>query len=329
VRVQATAKFGAYKAQKGGVMRVHRVIAAISILLSSALLAGCASGAGGKGPVIVGSKIDTEGALLANAIILLLEDNGFEVVDKSQFGPTQIVRKAITSGELDIYPEYTGNGAFFFDGTDPDVWKNAAQGYEAVKQLDLDANNIVWLTPAPANNTWAIAIPGDLADSESIRTLEDLSAYLNAGGYFKIACSEEFVTSPAALPAFQSAYGFELAQDQLLTLAGGNTAQTEQAAAQAIDGVNAAMAYGTDGSLAALGLVVLEDPRGAQPVYEPAPIVRGEVYAQYPEIAEVLAPAFQSFDLETLQTLNARIQLGGEDPAQVARDYLAANGFIS
>ncbi|TFH34706.1 MAG: ABC transporter substrate-binding protein, partial [Dehalococcoidia bacterium] len=146
---------------------------AVSLLLCSLLLVGCAGGAEGKGPIVVGSKIDTEGALLANAIILLLEDNGFEVVDKSQFGPTQIVRKAITSGEIDIYPEYTGNGAFFFDGTDPEVWKDAAQGYEAVRQLDLAANNIIWLTPAPANNTWAIAIPGSLASDEGLRTLDD------------------------------------------------------------------------------------------------------------------------------------------------------------
>jgi len=293
------------------------------------MLSGCASRAGGKGPIVVGSKIDTEGALLAQTIILLLENEGFDVVDRSQFGPTQLVRKAIRSGELDIYPEYTGNGQFFFDGTDPEVWKDAVQGYQTIRQLDLTENNIVWLTPAPANNTWAIAIPRRLADAEGLRTLDDLATYLNAGGYFKIACSEEFVTSPAALPAFQAAYGFQLVENQLLTLAGGNTAQTEQAAAQSIDGVNAAMAYGTDGSLAALDLIVLEDPRGAQPVYEPAPIIRGEVHAQYPEIAAILAPVFQSLTLETLQTLNARIALEGENAGDVARDYLTTNGFLS
>jgi osmoprotectant transport system substrate-binding protein len=293
------------------------------------MLSGCASRAGGKGPIVVGSKIDTEGALLAQTIILLLENEGFDVVDKSQFGPTQLVRKAITSGELDIYPEYTGNGQFFFDGTDPEVWKDAVQAYQTIRQLDLRENNIVWLTPAPANNTWAIAIPRRLADAEGLRTLDDLAAYLNGGGYFKIACSEEFVTSPAALPAFQAAYGFQLVENQLLTLAGGNTAQTQQAAAQSIDGVNAAMAYGTDGSLAALDLIVLGDPRGAQPVYEPAPIIRGEVHAQYPEIAVILAPVFQSLTLDTLQTLNARIALEGENAGDVARDYLTANGFLT
>lgn len=309
-------------------MRVRFFAMAMTLLTVLGLCAGCAGGSGGKGPVVVGSKIDTEGALLANAIILLLEDAGFDVVDKSHFGPTAIVRKALLSGEIDLYPEYTGNGAFFFDGTDPEVWKDAVKGYEAVRQLDLDANDVVWLTPAPANNTWAIAIPQSLADTEKMATLDDLAAYVNAGGAFKIACSEEFVTSPAALPAFQDAYGFELSEDQLLTLAGGNTAQTEQAAAQGTDNVNAAMAYGTDGSLAALGLVVLDDPRGVQPVYEPAPILRGAIYEAYPEIGDILAPCFASLTLETLQELNAKIALEGQDAADVARDYLTSKGFL-
>lgn len=298
------------------------------LMLVCLVLSGCATPSDGKGPIVVGSKIDTEGSLLAHTIMLLLEEDGFDVVDKSQFGPTQIVRKAITSGEIDMYPEYTGNGAFFFDGTDPEVWKDSARGYETVKQLDLEANNIVWLTPAPANNTWALAITGALSEDEGLHTLDDLAAYVNAGGHFKIACSEEFVTSPAALPAFQTAYGFMLDENQLLTLAGGNTAQTEQAAAQGIDDVNAAMAYGTDGSLSSLGLVVLSDPRGAQPVYEPAPIIRGEVLSRYPEIESVLASAFESLTLETLQELNARIALGGENAADVARDYLTTGGFL-
>jgi osmoprotectant transport system substrate-binding protein len=291
------------------------------------LLALVATGCGGKG-VVVGSKIDTEGALLSQMIILLLQDNGFDVVDKSGTGPTQVVRKAIQSGEIDIYPEYTGNGAFFFDETESDVWNDAQKGWERVKQLDFEANGIVWLKSAPANNTWAIAIPGELAEKEGISSLEDFADYVNRGGQVKLAGSEEFVTSPVALPAFQEAYGFELKEDQLLTLSGGNTAQTEKAAAEGTDGVNAAMAYGTDGSLAALGLVVLSDPLNVQPVYEPAPIVRGEVMDKYPEIESILEPVFLTLDLETLQAINAKIAFEGQAAADVARDYLMANGFL-
>jgi len=308
-------------------MRTRVISLVVSVMVLASSMLGC-SGGGGPDPIVVGSKIDTEGALLAHTIMLLLDDAGIEVEDRSSFGPTQIVRKALISGEIDLYPEYTGNGAFFFEGTDPEVWKDAEQGYEEVARLDLDTNNIVWLQPAPANNTWAIAVPRALASSESLSTLDDLADYVNGGGEFKIACSEEFVTSPMALPAFQQAYGFELTDSQLLVLSGGNTAQTEQAAAQGTDGVNAAMAYGTDGSLSALDLVVLSDPRGAQPVYQPAPIVRGEVFESYPEIADILAPAFESLTLETLQTLNARIAFEGQDAGDVALDYLTQQGFL-
>ena len=301
------------------------VLVTLAIVASACTVGGTTAG---KGPITVGSKIDTEGALLSQMIILVLNDNGFEVVDKSQFGPTSVVREAIISGEIDMYPEYTGNGAFFFDEADSPIWKNAQQGYERVKELDKARNNIVWLTPAPANNTWAIAIPKTLAEEENLASLDDFAAYVNGGGYIKLIGSEEFVTSPAALPAFQQAYGFTLEQSQLLTVSSGDTAQTEKAAAEGTGNVNAAMAYGTDGSLSAFNLVVLSDPKGVQPVYEPAPIIGGEVYDRYPEIGTILAPVFESLDLATLQTLNGRITVEGQNATDVARDYLTQKGFL-
>lgn len=281
-----------------------------------------------KGPVTVGSKIDTEGALLGQVIVHVLEHNGFEVVDKTELGVTSIVRKAITSGQIDIYPEYTGNGAFFFNQTDSTVWKNPQKGYETVKKLDYDANKIVWLKPAPANNTWAIAMRKDVAQKHNLKTLSDMAAYINKGGDYKLAGSEEFANRPDALPAFQEAYGFKLNQDQLITLSGGNTSQTEKAAAQGINGVNAAMAYGTDGALAALGLVVLTDDKGIQPVYEPAPIIREDTHKKYPEIETLLAPVFKGLNLETLQQLNARIAIEGLEASKVAEEYLKQHQFI-
>ena len=305
------------------------ILVGLIVITLALVLPGCGTAPeSGKGPLTIGSKIDTEGSLLAQVIILMLRDNGFEVIDKSQFGPTQVVKKALESGEIDMYPEYTGNGAFFFDETESDVWNDARKGYERVKELDAETYNIVWLKPAPANNTWAIAVPKGLADTEGLKTLDDFAAYVNGGGYVKLAGSEEFVTSPVALPAFQEAYGFTLKDEQLLTLSGGDTTLTETAAAEGTSGVNAAMAYGTDGALNALDLVILSDPRGAQPVYEPAPRVRGEVMEKYPEVADILDPVFASLSLATLQELNARIAVGGEAAVGVARDYLTSKGFL-
>ncbi|UYG05812.1 ABC transporter substrate-binding protein [Halomonas sp. LR3S48] len=289
-------------------------LAAASLLLTG--------GAQANDAVTVSSKIDTEGSVLGQLIIQRLQQGGIETEDRLQLGATSIVRQALMSGEIDLYPEYTGNGAFFFDMTDSDVWHDAEQAYETVRERDAE-NGLAWLTPAQANNTWAMSVRGDLAREHDLETLEDLAEYLNEGGDFKFAASAEFVESEQALPAFQQAYGFELSSDQLLVLSGGNTAATMRAAAQQTSGVNGAMTYGTDGGLNALDLVVLEDTLGVQPVYQPAPVVRQEVLDAHPEIAELLEPLFQSLDLETLQELNGLVAVEGLDPRQVAEEYLA------
>ena len=109
-------------------------------------------------PVKVGSKIDTEGALLGNIILQVLESHGVPTVNKVQLGTTPVVRGAITSGELDIYPEYTGNGAFFFKDENDAAWKNAQQGYEKVKKLDSEHNKLIW--PRSGETSAGMAHPG-------------------------------------------------------------------------------------------------------------------------------------------------------------------------
>jgi osmoprotectant transport system substrate-binding protein len=297
-------------------------------LAAFALAVIAASGAFAQEPVRVGSKIDTEGSLLGNMIVQLLEAKGIKTVNKLQLGPTKIVRNAILAGEIDLYPEYTGNGAFFFsEDTDP-AWKNGKTGYEKVKTLDADKNKLVWLAPAPANNTWSIAVRKDVAIANRLSSMEDLAKWVGGGGNIKIAASAEFVESPAALPSYEKTYGIRFRQDQILVLAGGNTAATERAAAEQTSGVNAAMAYGTDGALAALGLVVMSDPKGAQIVYLPSPVVRAAVLDKHPAIKDALEPVFATLDLSTLQTLNARIAVEGQDARQVATAYLKEKGFL-
>lgn len=299
-----------------------------SALLLAGLLAAGSAFAQADTPVRVGSKIDTEGKLLGNMIVLALEARGIKTENKSGLGNTKVMRGALMAGEIDLYPEYTGNGAFMFGEESNPVWKDAKAGYEHVKALDYAQNNIVWLTPSPANNTWAIAIRQDVATPNQLKTLDDLSQWLGTGGQFKLAASAEFVERSDALPAFQTAYNFTLKPDQLLTLAGGDTAVTIRAAGEQTSGVNAAMAYGTDGAVAALGLVILDDPKGVQPIYAPAPIVREDALKQQPKIAEALAPVFALLDGPTLQRLNAKIQLEGQDAKKVAADFLKAKGLL-
>ncbi|MEH6693333.1 MAG: ABC transporter substrate-binding protein [Pseudorhizobium pelagicum] len=302
---------------------MHILRKTAGVALAIVVSAGAASA-----QVVVSSKIDTEGGVLGNIILAVLNANGIETTDRIQLGATPVVRAAITAGEIDIYPEYTGNAAFFFEKADDPAWKNAAEAYQQAKTLDYDANKIVWLTPSPANNTWAIAVREDLAQENSLSTLSDFGQYVSGGGDVVLAASSEFVNSAAALPAFQTTYGFTLTPEQLITLSGGDTAATIAAAANQTNGANAAMVYGTDGGIAPSNLVVLEDDKGVQPVYQPAPIIREEVLKQHPEIETLLQPVFEKLDLETLQDLNGRVQVGGEPAKAVAEVFLTQNGFL-
>lgn len=286
------------------------------------------AGAANAQPVVVSSKIDTEGGLLGQMILQTLTAGGIETEGRLQLGGTPILRAAIVAGEIDIYPEYTGNAAFFFNEADSDIWKDATKAYERASELDLAANEIVWLQSAPANNTWAIALRADLAEANNIRTMSDFGKFAQDGGDIKLAASSEFVNSAAALPAFQTAYDFALSPDQLVILSGGDTAATIAAAARQTSGVNAAMVYGTDGGIASSGLVVMEDDKNVQPVYQASPIVRRAVLEANPEIADLLAPVFEKLDLETLQELNGRIQVGGEPAEAVAREFLTSQGVL-
>ena len=302
-------------------MRLLTKLAAATLAL--ALTTGLANA-----QVVVSSKIDTEGGLLGNIISQVLQANGVPVSEKIQLGATSVVREAILAGQIDIYPEYTGNAAFFFNKADDPLWNDAAKAYAEAAKLDLEANKVVWLQPAPANNTWAVALRKDIAEANSLVTFSDFGKYVADGGEVKLDASAEFDSSPAALPKFQEVYGFTLKPEQLVTISGGDTSATIAAAAQQTDGVNAAMVYGTDGGIAPSGLVVLEDDKGVQPVYEPAPIIREAVLAEYPHIKDLLAPVFAKLDINTLQELNGRIQVGGESAQAVAVDWLKSSSFV-
>jgi osmoprotectant transport system substrate-binding protein len=318
---------------------VSRILAALAFVAILIVPAAARTAPAGPAPralhagsptkaIVVSSKIDTEGALLGNMILATLAARGLPVANRLALGPTDIVRAAILSGQIDIYPEYTGNGAFFFHRENDPAWKNRRRGYDLVKTLDLKENHLVWLTPAPADNSWVIAVRADLARRHHLKTMEDFAHYVNHGGRIKLAASAEFVESPAALPAFEKTYGFHLSDRQLVTLAGGNTAATERAAAEEMSGVNAAMAYGTDGALPALGLVALADDKGAEIVYAPAPVVRAAVLKRYPAIAAALGPVFATLTRARLQRLNARIAVGGSSAAVVAAAYLKAEHLM-
>lgn len=285
---------------------------------------------GTKGPIRIGSKIDIEGPLLAQMMIAMLKQNGFTVQDKTRTGATNVVRSALLSGQIDMYPEYTANAILVFNKgakVDPGVLKNAQSTYFEAKSLDA-SNGVVWLQPAPSNNTWAVAVPRKFAVSKKIISMTEWADYIKKGGTVKIVGSSEFFSSTVAMPSFENTYGFKLASNQQIVLSTGDTAVTEKAAAQGTNGANAAMAYGTDGTILALDLVVLSDPKHAQPFFQPAPVVRKQVFDKFPEIASILDPVFTKLTVKTLEKLNGQIAVQGQDPKTVATEWLRSEGFL-
>jgi osmoprotectant transport system substrate-binding protein len=279
-------------------------------------------------PVVVSSKLSSESTMIAQMIRLLLEAHGIETADRTALGATPVVRKALLAGEIDLYVEYTGNAGFFFNRAGDPAWKDLRRGYELGARLDYRHNRIVWLTPAPASNAWALAVRRDASRRHGLATMSDFARWVRAGGDAKLACSAEFANA-GTLRSLERTYDFHLAPRQKIVLAGGETAATIAAAAARTNGVNTAMVYGTDGGIVAADLVLLEDDRGDQPVYAPVPTVREAIVRAHPQVAGIVRPLMQRLDAPTLQALNARVQVDGESPEDVAADYLHGSGLLA
>jgi osmoprotectant transport system substrate-binding protein len=157
--------------------------------------------------------------------------------------------------------------------------------------------------------------------------MTDFGRWVRQGGAVVLACSAEFANA-GTLRSLQRTYDFVLKPEQKIVLAGGETSATMSAAAARTNGVNVAMVYATDGGIVSARLRVLEDDRHDQPVYAPVPTAREALIQRYPEIPAIVRPLMRSLDRDALQRLNERVQIDGEAPLDVARDYLEAKGFL-
>lgn len=279
-------------------------------------------------PIILGSFVDTEGGILGNMVLLALEENGYTITDKVQFGTPDVHRNALLQGELDIGIDYTGNGQYYSEGFNEEIWRDKVEGYNFIKTYDEENNNLIWLEPANANNTEMLAVKREFAEANNLKTLEDFADYVNNGGQVKFITSQLFAEKNMGLLGMEEGYGFTLKPDQLIMLPHGNTAETISALANDTDGVNVALVYGTDGSLTDLNLLVLDDPLSIPPVFEPSVVIRAEVLEKYPEIKTIIENVFKTLNLENLQIMNKKVIIDGLSPKDVAKEHLREEGFL-
>lgn len=298
--------------------RLRRWLSPIALFLCAALVAvACASGSGGGNTIRVGSKDFTEQLILGEIYALVLEEAGYDVERKLNLGGTPVAQAALESGEIDLYPEYTGTGLLTV--LKEPVNSDPAAVYETVASQYKERFNLVWLEPAPMNNTQALAMTPEKSRELGITTISDFVA--QAGDLVLIG-PPEFEVREDGLPGLKSAYGdFQLksykAVDPGLRYKG------------LVDGeADVAVAFGTDGEISAFDLVVLEDDEQLFPPYQVAPVVRQEVLDANPEVATVLNDLSPVITDEVMQSLNYRVTGEGQEPEAVAKDFLVEYGWL-
>ncbi|MFZ4815944.1 MAG: glycine betaine ABC transporter substrate-binding protein [Phototrophicaceae bacterium] len=271
---------------------------------------------------IVGSKDFSEQIILAYITMAVLEEYGAETEDQSNIVGTVNTRTALESGDIDIYWEYTGTGWITLLQETTPIFDPVEQ-YTAVAERDLEENEIVWLTPALFNNTYAMAILAETAEELEVEALSDLADLDTADLTFCI--ESEFSTRDDGMPGMLSTYGIEIPEDNIFMLDTG-VIYTETASGETC---NFGEVFATDGRIAALDLVVMEDDENFFPIYNPAPTIRLETLTEYPQLFDILAPVSLALDNETMQALNGLVDVDGEDPQDVAIAWLLEMGFIS
>ncbi|MGW4481296.1 glycine betaine ABC transporter substrate-binding protein [Rhodococcus triatomae] len=276
-------------------------------------------------PITVGSKDFTEQIILGYIIEFALTAAGADVRDLTNIQGSNSTRDAQIAGQIDVTYEYTGTGWINYLGNEQPIPDPTAQ-FEAVRDQDLARNGMVWTDPAPMNNTYALAASQATVAETGVRTLSDYAALVQLNPAAATTCVEtEFNVRQDGFPGMAAAYGFDPAQAQRQILQTGIIYQATADATQCKFGE----VFTTDGRIAALDLVLLEDDRSFFPKYNPALVMREEFAEQYPAVAEVMAPISALLTDEAITEMNRQVDVDGREPADVARDWLADNGFVT
>ncbi|QIK67536.1 glycine betaine ABC transporter substrate-binding protein [Nocardioides sp. HDW12B] len=273
----------------------------------------------------VGSKNFTEQLILGKIAIILLKSAGASVTDLTNIPGSASARLAQVDGQVDMQWEYTGTAWITYLGETKPI-PDPEKQYEAVRDRDLEENGLVWLPPAPMNNTYGFATPTETLDELGITKLSEIKTLPASDRTFCV--ESEFKNRDDGFEPMLEAYdiplGKEVPAGNVKTLATGAIyAATDQG------DCNFGEIFTTDGRIKALDLTVLEDDRDFFPVYNVAPVFREQALEDDPDIEKLFAPVAEKLDDETLIELNARVDVEGQDPTDVALDWLKSEGFIA
>lgn len=315
-----------------------------SAAVASSLLAGCGLSSGSAVPLqvgpgsiqpipelegvqlTVGSKDFTEQIVLGYIAEFALAAAGADVRDLSNITGSASARNALVNNQIDVLWEYTGSSWVSYNG-ETEVIPDAVEQYEAVRALDLERNGVAWTALSlNSDNTYAFAVNQEVARRLGVEKLSDIKRVSEQTPQEATFCVDsEFASRNDGLPGVSKEYGFAVDPSRVETLNSG-TIYTATAAGKAC---NFGEVFTTDGRIRALNLKVLEDDRKFFPRYNLGITVRADVLERYPQITQVFQPISERLDNEELMKLNGAVDVEGRDPADVAREWMVQQGFVT
>lgn len=292
--------------------------------LAAATSAGCLSLVdGGSKNFVVSSKDFTEQFILSNVSIVLLEEAGHSVEDKTGLGGSPANFRALKNGDADLYWEYTGTAWSSILDKDEE-FSDPDKLYEEVDSAYNEQHDVDWLQYAPFNNTYVIVANPDWAEENGLESLPDLADHVNDGNTdIKIAMNPEIKERDDAWGGLPEAYGFADAADELETV---NMKLGLAYEAVANNEVQLGFGFNTNPNIQKFDLPTLEDTKNFFVIYNPAPNVRTEKLTD--DVKATLNEPVEDLTTETQRELNAKVSIDEEEPKTVAREFLEENGYL-
>jgi osmoprotectant transport system permease protein len=297
---------------------VKRIVAGAFVLI--ALLGGSFAFTHQKAEekqITIAGKLGSEPDIIINMYKQLIEENSdIKVNLKTNFGKTSFLFNALKSGEIDVYPEFTGTVLETFLKENNNTSNDPKAVYEYAKKGLKQQEDLLLLKPMKYQNTYAVAVKRSFAEENGLKTIADLK---KVEGQLKAGFTLEFIDRKDGYPGLQNTYNLNFEVKSM-----------EPALRyQAINNgdVNLVDAYSTDSELKQYDLVTLEDNQQLFPPYQGAPLLKAETLEKYPELESILNKLAGKITEEEMSDMNYQVNVEQKDPAVVAKEYLEAHNL--